>query len=351
MKKAAKCLDQRQHLNLSQYAYDTIKNDSLNFLETINISGFINRIVANSMHESFNDLILAEKNRLDDELITNGFKIDEQVQKTIEKIAKAHRNNLIRGFNKYPKDVTLKIRLQNDIHEVFYPDNSKWSGLEYGISQGEYIKSLLEEYARKTIYEREAIFYKDIIDDLNRYIHLETDKRILQITLTNNNKYYCKPYRLSENYEANYNYLIGISTKEGKSDYKINSFRISRIKKIKALGINAGSGKITKKEEKEINQRIKDSSVPYMLTKPNHYIIKLSEEGMKTYNVIYHKRPAYKNKPEPENGFYTLEIDATDRQISDYFHQFGKDAIIISPLKARKEFSKYYSEADNAYSE
>ena len=62
------CPEGRQHINLSQYAYDVVRNDSLNFLGTINISGFINTIIENSKLDSFDDLSLIEEERILDEL-------------------------------------------------------------------------------------------------------------------------------------------------------------------------------------------------------------------------------------------------------------------------------------------
>ena len=58
----------RQHISLSQYAYSIVRNDSLTFMGTINYSGFINRIVINSMLDSFDEPAYTEEERILSEL-------------------------------------------------------------------------------------------------------------------------------------------------------------------------------------------------------------------------------------------------------------------------------------------
>ena len=346
-------LEQRQHINLSQYAYDIVRNDSLNFLGTLNISGFINTIVNNSKVDSFDDLSIIEEERLKDELSSYSksgrtVKLSEPELEIIKKIAVAHRSYLMNSSKIYSKDVVLKIRLNNKLYNELY--SSDWDGDKYGLSQGEYIKSIIEEYARKTIFDRESVFYKEVIDDINRYVSVtDTEKRILLITYPNGKKFLFKPYRLSENYEANFHYLIGMSKAEGEDEYKIVSFRLSRIKEIRPRGKSLGSGKITKKEEKLIEKRLKESGVQYMLDGPEKYVIQLTKYGMNLYNSIYNQRPVYDLKEENKDGTYTLTINATNIQITNYFFQFGKEAMIISPIKTRNSLGEKYTEAAYVY--
>ena len=70
-----------------------------------------------------------------------------------------------------------KIRLNKELHEIMYPLNSDWAGLHYNISQGDYIKSLVEDYARKTIFDRESIYYKSIIRDFETFVNTENENK------------------------------------------------------------------------------------------------------------------------------------------------------------------------------
>lgn len=337
--------EKRQHLNLSKFAYETVLNDSLTFMGKKNVSGFINKIVENSKTDNLEVLASVEEQRIKDEL---GTKISAIEQAVINEIAEAHKNSIIRPKESYPKEVALKIRLNLKLSDELSENN--WDGEKNGILLGEYIKLLIEQYARKTIYEREEIFYKKTIEKINNYIDLIPEKKtILQIT-QDNNKYLFKPYRISEKYEANYHYLIGLSQKEGGKDFKIASFRLSRIKDIDSRSML--SGRITKEERAAIDNEIAKRGVPYLLTPTHNYVIRLTKAGMGMYNNMYHQRPVYEKCEEnKEDHTFTMYITATDRQITNYFFNFGKEAYIVSPKKTREAMLRRFHEAAESYRE
>ena len=345
----------RQHISLSQYAYDVIRNDSINFLGTLNLSGFINTVIENSKVDSLDDLVLMEEERILSELsdYSNSgtfIKPSESEMKTISKIAAAHRNHILNSAKKYPKNKTLKIRLNNKLHDELYPINSEWFGEKYSLSQGEYIKSLVEEYARKTYFERENVFYKNRIEELNRYITVpDSEKRILSIEMKNGITTYCKPYRLSEEYETHYHYLIGLFMDEGTSEYIIGSIRITRISEIKLRGRSLGSGRITHNEIKRIEERIKENSIPYLKGIPTKYEIKLTPLGMIMYDYNYSRRPVYDSIVNNGDGTYTMTFSATERQMRNYFFAFGKEALVLSPVEFRNWMREKYTVAKDAY--
>ena len=77
-----------------------------------------------------------------------------------------------------------------------YPLNSDWAGLRYNISQGDYIKSLVEDYARRTIFDRESIYYKSIIRDFETFVNTENEnKQRLLLTLATGERFLVKPYQ------------------------------------------------------------------------------------------------------------------------------------------------------------
>jgi len=348
--------EQRQHINLSQYAYDVVRNDSINFLGGINISGFINIIIENSKDESFDDLALIEEERILAELSeysksSSRFSATESELKAIRKIAAAHKNHILNSFKKYPKDKTLKIRLNNKSHNELYPENTEWYGTKYGISQGEYIKILVENYSRKTYYERECIIYKDRIEELHKNLSsIESEKRILSVAMKDGRKFNCKLYKLSEEHETHYHYLVGLFAKEKTSDYIIASFRLSRISEIKPHSRSFGSGKVTQNEKKRIESRIKNSSIPYLVGEPTEYVIKLSPLGMIMYDYNYSRRPVYEDIEDNHDGTFTMIIKATERQIKNYFFAFGKEALILSPDNMKEWMVQKYTDATNYYS-
>lgn len=355
MKSTPSSPEGRQHINISQYAYDVIRNDSLNFLGTINLSGFINTIVESSMAESFDDLVLEEEERIKDELsscfnLNASIKLSASEEATIQKIATAHRYHLIKTSQRYPKNQTLKIRLNNKLHNEFYPLDSEWEGYKHEITPGVYIKAILEEYSRKTYYERECIFFKNELETLSNNISaVDSNKRILEITMKDNRKALCKLYRLSEEYETHYHYLIGLFLYDDNSEYQVASIRLSRIANIKPRARSLGSGVISRIDKAKIESRIKESGIPYLLGVPIKFEIQLTPTGMILYDYKYSQRPVYNSKHPNQDGTYTLEITATERQIKNYFFAFGKEANIISPASIREWMFNKYSEATSTY--
>ncbi len=356
MKQKPICPNGRQHINLSQYAYDIVRNDALTFLGTLNISGFINKIIENTKDDSFDDIALIEEERIITELTDSSeslkaYKPKHSEAEIIKKIAVAHQIHELNSFKKYPKDISLKIKLNKNLHNEFYPLGSDWFGDKYALSQGEYIKSIIEGYSRKTYYERESIFYKERIEDFNTiFATSESERKILCITMKDGRKAFCKPYRLSEEYETHCHYLIGLFAKEGTSEYTVASIRLSRIAEIKSRGKSFGSGKITVREIKDIEKRIKESSVPYLLGSPEQFIVKLTKIGMTLYDYKFSERPVYDELiSDDQNESYTMRITATKRQIQNYFLAFGKEAIIVSPKETALWLKEKYIDAFNAY--
>lgn len=349
------CPEGRQHISLSHYAYSIVRNDSQTFMGVINYSGFINRIVLNSMPESFEELASSENERISNELTkyTKPGRIthltDTDIE-TIDKISSAHRNFLISSFTRYPKDVPLKIRLNKELHDILYPLDAEWSGVRYKISQGDYIKSLIEDYARKTIFDRESIFYKTIIRDFENIINTanENRQRIL-LTLSTGAHFILKPYRLSYDYEADYHYIVGMGTKDGSKDFVPASYRISKIERYSPRSASSGSGKITEREKKSIEHRIKENGVSFILGEPTEHIVKLTPVGMNMYNSIFHQRPVYERIQKNEDGSCLLTFIATSRQITNYFFTFAQEAEIISPEETRAWMKKRYISAYESY--
>lgn len=345
----------RQHISLSQYAYSTVENDSLNYWGTINYSGFINRIVINSMLDSFDEPANTEEERIVNELTHfskpgRTVRLNEDDFKAINRIASAHRNFRIQSFKRYPKDRTLKIRLSKELHETMYPLNDEWDGSNFGLSQGDYIKLLIEDYSRKIVFDRERLFFKSLIEDMENIINSNDDsKRRILLVLSNGDRFIVKPYRLSYDYEADYNYIIGMAAKDGTKDFTVSSFRISRITKCIPRSVSAGSGRITDKEKKEIEQKIKNNGVPYIVGEPKEYIVKLTPQGQLLYNTIFHQRPVYNNIEPKEDGSVILTINATERQITNYFFTFAKEAEILSPVETRNWMKNRYYSAFESY--
>ena len=217
--------EQRQHISLSKYAHDTICNDAIEFMGEVNKSGFINKIIQNFYENanasismvlkqqkiSFHNILHENNNS------TTNIPLSPEEERIINLLSNAHITKTLTTVNSYSKDIALKIRLNNFVYDLLYPsDYSPWSESDYYPTQGAYIKALIEEYSRKSFFEREEIYYKDIIDTINTELSRgSTDHRLVAIKyLTGSSKintYTVKLFKLTTQSERNYHYLIALS--------------------------------------------------------------------------------------------------------------------------------------------
>ena len=302
-------LEQRQHISISQYAYDILSNDSITFSGKQNYSGIINTILAN-------------------------FPTDRE-EDAFSKFADISNDRL-----------SLKIRLQNELADKYHPNG------EHNPQATMQIRALVEAYARMTFYKREEIYYRDLIEELNKRIDLKKESEYRNrfiITLKNKQKYYIKPYRISKDYEAPYHYLICMSSKALDAKSEAASFRLSNIQNISKQHKTYGSAKITYTEEELIRNKIASNTVPYLRGETMTFKIELNSSGLYLYNSIFHLRPKYESIKSTEDGKYILTIKATELQIEHYFTNFGEDAIILKPQKMRKKMLDKYRHAYKAY--
>ena len=316
--KQLKSPEQRQHLSLSSYAYEVVQNDSMTFMGEKNISGFINTIIGNCSESYFDGTDIKKK------------------------------DSALRSFS---KDISIKIRLRTKVYDDYYPRlGESWFGSKFKITQGEYIKALIEDYSRKTFYDRESIFYKEVIDTLSNYLNMDGSKRgYIPIILTTGEKYYVKPYKISDEYEAPYHYLVCLSSDNPNTKMIPASFRISRIATIKDHVTSYGSGKITQSEIKELERKIKENGVPYIIGNTIEVTVKLTSIGLNMYNSIFHQRPIYHSCTKNTDGSSLLIFNSTERQITNYFFQFGREAEIVSPDETRNYMINRYKDAVKSY--
>ena len=367
--------EQRQHLSLSEYAYNTVLSDSLAFEGTQNISGFINRIILNFWDSSF-----AFEN-------TKSTQVEEQMRECLRKgrflekkplfsgeippVASLSKEDevLLRQLTRgqiyeerarllsYPKDHTLKIRLRNNVYDLLYPDS--YDEDHAGPVRSSYsadIKALIEDYSRRSYYYREAIYFKEYVDQITHELELPSNQRhILTIHYPavsgGYTKYHVKPYCLTAESQGNYNYLIGLSAPafSEEKQYQLAAFRLSRIKDIKTHAKSFGSGAITQKQSKEIETMIAKKGIAFLMAEMEHFSVLLTKEGISRFQVIAHLRPVPSEIEPAKDGSAIYHFVCTRRQMQYYFFQFGNCARILSPSGFAEEMKNMYEQAAKAY--
>ena len=364
--------EQRQHLNLSNHAYETILSDIDAFGETGGISGIINRILTNYMDES-EASISASVERKRTELIRRIMEVKQASEsrsvddlpapspaekKVIDLLASSYEKELKQRFisNPAPKEKTLKIRLQNDIYDILGP-TIPLTDEDYR-SAGNYIKAIIEDYASRSFYKREEIYFRDIFELIRSKLLIPSDSRPLMTIRVKSTSgilqdFRVKLYTMSSDSDSPYHYLLTMSkpVTDNKADYKPAVFRLSRIVKLYDTP-SYGSGKITAKENKNLIGAIKQKGIPYLLDDTDEYKISLTPKGVKMYRSILHLRPVADDSrtTTDKSGSQTMYFICTYRQIENYFFKFGKEAKILSPKDAAEMFKNAYKSALETYS-
>ena len=360
--------EQKQHLMLSREADMIVQEDSLNFLGCENRSGCINRIIRNFRETSPASISfeIEHKRSYYSEVLSsisrNGLSekgrnavIDALIRKDIEECRKR--------IQAYPKEKSCQIRLQNDLYEDLYPDQAEgnWQEKNYYQSQGAYIKALVEEYAALSVYDREEIFFKDLLLRLRTAISLPREEaRILRIKYqTASSKIIdcrIKPFDIVADQARQYHYLIALSRPVGSKEnkYDLASFRISRIKEdsIYEYARSQGKGGISNLERDKISRILKDKGAQFLRDSEETIKVRLSRQGIELFESQYYMRPANSSITAIEvleEGGAVYSFKCTRRQIEYYFFKFGKEAVVTEPPEFSISLRDKYMDAASAY--
>ena len=354
--------DKKQHLNLSEPAWlivdQDIKNFYLNEKEETK-SGFFNRILKNFYETSKASInIRCENKREELKKVFNAktfASFDGEMKETfIEKYLEVYKKELKDKALSYPKGHGEKFRinvenvqlLKDEINEEEYYDDTI----------GLYLKAHYEEYCEKQNYEREQVFFKDIMDEISMAIN-ESKKLKLAIKEKYNPKtksfytrrYLVSPYKIVQDDTKSYNYLIGLA-EEIKEDgttkeKKVSSFRISRIDKIKKM--SSMGGFISKENKDKIEDELIHKKAQFMVGDIIDVKVRFTRKGIESFKRQLYLRPQFYEKSKTEDCVYTFKC--TEVQAINYFFKFARDVEVLEPQVLREKFIKRYSEALDNY--
>lgn len=344
--------EQRQHINISNYANSILDSDSWAFFGTSNKTGLINQIILNSIdtsEASISQVIDSYRNEL---VHTLNEVMCSDTEKVIELLLAHRTKELQEKMNAFPKEKVLKIRLRNDVYDTLYPAEEAFAESKYYSSLGLYIKALLEEYCRKTVFERERVFYSKIIEIIESDLYA-TNKCLLQINYETSRgdlkKFIVKPFRLTMEHETTSVYLVGLSKTMNDTEYKAALFRISRIRSIRTYQKSYGSGKITESEKEKLNELILKRGVYFLIDNEEVIWVRLTEEGAKLYRNVKHMRPVAIETEAIESNGVRMKFNCTREQIDYYFFRFGEHAYVEASKELQEKFERKYGNAYRLY--
>ena len=336
----------RQHLNLSDLAFEIIEYDKSVFLERASRQGIINMILRSYVDNADASIDTATE-RYREYLLSRLLALPDEEKKTeiVATLVDSYRQKLVQTATHYPKGHAFKIQLDKANYDAMleWRDNGDY----YKGIPGRFLKAVIEEYARKTQFEREGILLQDSIEELQSCIDAQ---QLVVITLSNPNhtRYEVRPYSICCDAGSNYHYFVGIARKAGTTNPdRVASFRISRISKIRRSHLR--SGKITALQIRDIEHKLRNVGVQFLLQDPETVCVKLTEQGKKMYDSQVHLRPLFTRCEKLPDGSWNYSFECTKMQAEFYFFKFGADAIIESPIELREKFMNKYKDAIEHY--
>lgn len=337
--------ESRQHLNLSQFAFDTIESDKYIFQDKPSLARILNWIF--SMYRDYADASIENacfRYREQIETFVKSVPQSTDKENTITALIDSYKMELIKTANSYPREHQFKFQLDRQNYK-YIMDWRDPEGAYDGVP-GRFIKAVLEEYARKPLVERESILFKDLIELVEACVESHLS---LTLTLSSGTRYEVRPYGVLTDKGNNYHYLVGYSRRVGeKAEDKQSSFRISNIREYKLYF--GRSGKLTEKEKRSMEHRINSVGVQFLLQEPDRIRVRLSKRGKTMYESQAHLRPEFISRELEESGDWVYEFNCTQIQAQYFFFKFGADAEILCPSELREHFANSYYEAYNLYS-
>ena len=334
----------KQYLNLSVLAFDTIQSDMFSF-GCHGVSTFINRVFSNFYADANASISIVLSRKREEWLKILSFLPNNKA--AVEGLLVAERKRLQDEALGYPKGCGIKVRLNNANYDYLTnPIGTCNEEIHYRRGKqacsGLYIKAVLEEYARKSFVEREAIFFHEQLECISDAI--ERQKQ-LKITIQSGAQFYVRPYCITTDRQSAYHYLVGLScpVNQDESQQAPYSFRVSRIKEITLC--KSRSGFLSAQKKAMLSEIIAEKGAPFVGSNKETIRVYLTDEGKQMYKNILHMRPTYISCDADNNNIYNFECSSF--QIKRYFIQFGEHAQILSPTSLAEEFQSFYQAALN----
>ena len=384
--------DRKQYLNLSMEAWEIINYDQCRFASTdskgpkLPLSTFLNQIFQNFYETADASIALQAENHAQKlrEILSDGedrsglrkksspsrgrkpgrtadsmensnsVGSTSSMDRTIEKLTAAYVEKLREKSTSYAKGKGEKFRLNQENFSYLTDEDSECQEELFYSSIGQYLKALFEEYASLTHLQREAVYYRSVLETIQQAFDSNSAVRVTHVR---GFQFEFQPYRVLSDLSSTYHYLIGYSTPLNMDiDYDVTNqpvpcrarpatMRISNIADAKV--VRRKSGKLTARQKEELKTILNDNGPQFMADDTHEIHVRLTPDGISRYNYQLALRPEYTKIIEPD--IYVFRC--SERQIEYYFFNFGKDAEILKPENLRKHFARRYREAAEGYGE
>ena len=333
----------KQHLNLSAFAYEVLSYDMFAFGEE-KLSGFLNTVfeyyypqAEASISLRLNDLQGMLSKTLD------GFAGDIKTKERIIKTLVAQKkDSLLKKAGSYEKGISFKFWINKKNLEYLTQEHSECCEELYYPRRGQYIKCVIEEYARLPYIERELVFFKPFVDATEEAIR---EEKRLRVVTGRGSVYSVYPYKILHDPLSTANYLVGCRKRYDCPDgEKLPcSFKLSALASVRVE--RSKSAFMREREKRKLVEKISSRGVQFMVGNEAEIHVRLTDAGICKYRRQAHLRPALLEK----RGEDIFVFRCTTAQAEFYFFKFGRDAEILLPLELRKKFISMYEHAADVY--
>ncbi len=342
----------RQHLSLSDAAWAVLQDDRRDFGGGRSWAGILNYVFAmyrDKADASVSVAVSRRREQLEEQLggVVSPAARDAVLGRLMEAYAgELAEKAMSNGAVAQQKEV-FKFRLDRDN----YAFREQWldspDAQYYGGRFSRYLRAVLQEYAAKTVYQREEVYFAEQL----RLIQTSAaNGELLRIRLKDGREFEVRPYGALSDRQETYHYLVGIAcSPNDRAAERIACFRLYNLVVLKPS--KKRSGRLTKEERNAIEDRIRAVGVQFLLQQQETIRIRLTEKGRQNYGRQLHLRPAARERVEVDDGLYHWEYTfyCTEFQAKAYFLKFCGDAKVVAPQSLRKQFADEYRSGLNAY--
>lgn len=207
-------------------------------------------------------------------------------------------------------------------------------GGKYTVTQ--YIKCLIESYARINFLEREKLVLKKaVIEPIENAIH---QNKAIKINFSNK-IIDLFPYKIVPSKEGTFQYLVGAV------NGKWAAYRLSRIKFLKT------KGKATLPTVEQIDEALAEFGPTFFEEPAIDIKIRFTKKGLLRYEYSVIHRPVHtkiENDAKSENDDIYI-FHCSEKQALYFFFSYADDVEILEPLSLRQRFMDMYRRGYEQY--
>ena len=302
--------------------FDFYKKDG-----SVNLNGFLKELLL-----QYFDEYRETKERLLDTILSDLSAFSSISREDADAIADKIMNSYMRNTEfKSERNAAITLTVSGRSLDIMHSiENNMLSR----VSLSQYLNDFFSSYLSISRKDRERILFQDIFEELNTAIR---KNNIIRFTSTSapNVIFTVQPYCIAASKEEQCNYLLCLDNETGIP----RSFRISRIR-----ALYSSSDKFIPNESRKLELREIAGRSPQSTSKGIEAEVRLTEKGLQKFHFITKNRPDVLKK---EGN--TLYFDWPKTQLEEYFHRFGKEAVILSPDDCRESMRIFYKKAWEAY--